>query len=373
MDPGLFVERANGIYSFFHLTFQEYLTAKHIVEDTPSIQVLVEQHLYDGRWRKVFLLTAGLMREAYVLLLAMEAEAVEYINARELEGLLRWAEKITDRSNDQYNRIAKKLFAIRQFFSLWMLNKIYEEVDYTFWDDPYYDDADYDDSEFDRSSDQDFEFYLYLDLGRDLYRGLGQDLYQGLDRNFSPTRDLYRGLSRYLDFHLDLCWKSEIAQDSNTYLYQDFYRYMDSNSYPLIRFSKYADQLSKELEERIVIVERMDQMKFFNGVDLQRMVQRFNEQQEFIKAAAEGKSVQPRAESIHNTWLSVLGITDEMLAIPNEELEAYVMYVEAVELIVACKEAAGHVSLEVWQQIEDGLLKDERTQEVLMFKMIRDL
>lgn len=38
VDPGLFVERANGIYTFFHLTFQEYLTANHIVGDTPSIQ-----------------------------------------------------------------------------------------------------------------------------------------------------------------------------------------------------------------------------------------------------------------------------------------------------------------------------------------------
>ena len=168
VDPGLFVERANGIYTFFHLTFQEYLTANHIVGDTPSIQDpvnqhlyywqwekvllltdsiqdLVNQHLYHSLWRKVFLFTAGLMRKADGLLLAMEAEAVEYIDTPELAGLLRWAEKITDGPNDRYNRITKQLFAIRQFFSLWMLNKIYEEVDYTSYDDPYYDDPDYDD------------------------------------------------------------------------------------------------------------------------------------------------------------------------------------------------------------------------------------
>ena len=351
VDQGLFVEQVSGSYSFSHLTFQEYLTANYIVGDPRSIQGLVNQHLYDPQWREIFLLTAGLMREADDLLLAMEAEAVEDIDAPELGRLLRWVEKITDCSDDQYNRIVKKLFAIRQFFSLWMLNKIYEEVDYTFWDDPYYDDADYDTSELDQSSDQDFEFYLLLDPGQDLYQGLEQHLYQGLDLNFLSTQN-YRGLNRDRDLYLDLCWKSEIARDPCTNLYQDIYRYMNSNSYPL-RFFKFGDQFSKELDNRIAVVERMEQMKIFNGVDLQRMVQRFKAQREFIKPADEGESGQRPTESIHGTWLSVLGITHDMFKIPREALEAYVMYVEAVELIVACKEAAGRVSPEVWQQIED--------------------
>ena len=376
VDPGLFVERASGIYTFFHLTFQEYLTANHIVGDTPSIQDLVNQHLYYWQWekvllltdsiqdlvnqhlyhplwRKVFLFTAGLMSKADGLLLAIEAEAVEYIDAPEPAGLLRWAEKITDGPNDRYNRITKQLFAIRQFFFLWMLNQIYEEVDNIIYDTPDYDDPDYDDSELDRSNYQDFEFYHYLDLGKDLYRGLEQDLYLGLDLNFLSTQN-YRGLNRYRDLYLDLCWKSDIDRDPYTNLHQDIYRYMGSNSYPL-RFSKFGDQFSKELDDRIAVVERMEQMKIFNGVDLQRIVQRFKAQREFIKAADEGESVKPPTKSIHDTWLSVLGITNDMLRISSEELGYYVTYVETVELIFACK-AAGRVSPEVWQEIEEGLL-----------------
>ena len=119
------------------------------------------------------------------------------------------------------------------------------------------------------------------------------------------------------------------------------------------------DQFDKELQERITFVERMEQMKILKGVDLQRMVQRFNAQREYIEAVGTGKSVEPPVESIHDTWLSVLGITDEMLAISREEMMNYFQYLRVVELIVACKEAAGRVSPEVWQEIEDRFLTVE--------------
>ena len=373
VDPGLFVERANGIYSFFHLTFQEYLTANRIAGDKPLIEDLVSKHLYDWQWRKVFLFTAGLMSKADGLLLEMEAETVEHINTPKLEGLFQWAEKITDSTDDQYNRITKQLFAIRQFFSLWILNKIYEKVDYASYDDPDYDAPDYDDSALDQSDYHDFEFNLSLDPGQDIYRRLEQDLHQGLNLNFLSTQN-YRGLNRYRDLYLDLCWQSEIARDPYTNLHQDIYRYMDSNAYPL-RFSKFGDQFSKELDNRITVVERMKQMKIFNGVDLQRMIQLFKTQQEFIKAADEGESVKPPKESIYDTWLAVLGITNDMLTIPLEELHAYALYTQAVELIFACK-AVGSVSPKVWQEIEGDFLmtfNDRRISEAFISKMLRDL
>ena len=103
------------------------------------------------------------------------------------------------------------------------------------------------------------------------------------------------------------------------------------------------------------------------------MIQRFNEERKFIKAVGKRESVEPPAESIHDTWLSVLGITNDMLAISDEELASCIRYLRAADIIVACKEAAGRVSPEVWQEIEDGLLRDERTQEVLTFQRLRDV
>jgi predicted NACHT family NTPase len=68
---GLLVERARGIYSFSHLTFQEYFTAREIAA-TNQIDFLVAR-IGENRWREVFLLTVGMMRNADKLILKMKS------------------------------------------------------------------------------------------------------------------------------------------------------------------------------------------------------------------------------------------------------------------------------------------------------------
>ena len=355
IDQGLFVKRAKGSYSFSHLTFHEYLTANYIVEHPQSIQGLVEEHLHDEQWREVFLLTAGLMREADDLLEAMEAEAAKLINTPRLKALFQWAKRRTDISNDRYNGIAKRSFALYQYFSLHLLNEIYESVENIVNHDRYL--------YLDRYRYLDRYLYLDQDLDQNLYQDKDQDkdrylnLYQDLDLYLDKDRYLY--LDRYLDRYLYL--DQDKDQDKDRYLdrylgfYQDFYRYMDANFYPLVS-RELGNRLDEELRERIALIKRMEKMKIFKSVDLQEMIRRFNEQQEFIQAAAAKKDVKPPAKSIHNTWLSVLGITDKMLGISREELDTYLQYLRAVDLIVACKKAAGLVSPNVWQRIEDRFL-----------------
>lgn len=62
---GILVERAKGIYAFAHLTFQEYYTAKYIVDNAHlgTLNNLIH-HLPDQRWREVFLMTVSLLNEA---------------------------------------------------------------------------------------------------------------------------------------------------------------------------------------------------------------------------------------------------------------------------------------------------------------------
>ena len=321
IDQGLFIERVRGSYSFSHLTFQEYLTANYIVGDPQSIQGLVNQHLHDPQWREIFLLTAGLMREADDLLKAIEKEAAKFINTRGLKVLFRWAARITDTTDDGYNGIAKRAFAIDQFLFLLILDKNNEEVK--------------------KNVKYDLHFYRYLNPNFRRYfdEYFYQDFTFYLDIPLSQYFIFNRYPNRYLDFTI----------------YIDIYRYVTPYFYPILSAAS-GDQFDEELQKRIRLVKHIEETKIFKEVDLQRMIQRFKAQRKYIKAACDGKSVEPPAESIHDTWLSVLGITDEMLAILHEELESYVQYLRTVELIIACKEAAGRVSPKVWQQIEDRFL-----------------
>ena len=359
VEQGLFVERVNRFYSFSHLTFQEYLTANYFVGDAWSIEGLVKKHLHDEQWREVFLLTAGLMREADNLLVEMEDEASKYINTPSLKALLRWAERITNTSDDPYRGIAKRAFAIRQYFSLWLLNKIYEVVKNIA--NPY--------------TDRHRDFYQDLPTYRHLYfrLHLDRDFYSEVNfyRNFYfrpdyvDTRNLYRDLAScrhrarnldiYLGIHRDLDIHYRYEFEPDFLFYQDLYQYMKINFYRRVP-PDFADRFNEELSKRIPFVERMEQMRIFKRVNLQRMIRRFNQQRKFINAAREGQFVEPPERSIHDTWLSVLRINHNMLAISHEEMESYIQYLRAVELIVACKEAAGRVTPKIWKQIEDRLL-----------------
>ena len=339
IDQGLFVERVRDSYSFSHLTFQEYLTANYIVKDTRSIKGLAKKHLHNNQWREVFLLTAGLMHEADDLLMAMGAEAAKSINTDRLKLLFGWAKRITSTPNNTYSQITKQAFVIHQYYLLNLLNKFHETVK----------------SKTGQSQDQNLYDYFGFDLYFDLYLHLYPDR--------DPDSDFYTDL--YFDLKKDL--DTDLAPDLHSYLHQihwispsllsyhDFHRYMDKDFYSS-EFSKFGDRFDSELSTRMKTVKRIKETKIFKRVNLQRMIQRFNAQRKFIKAAGKGESIEPPAESIHDTWLAVLGITNDMLAISDEELENCYRYLRAVNLIVACKEAAGRVSPEAWQKIEEKLL-----------------
>jgi len=73
---GIFVQRAKDIYSFSHLTFQEYFTAKYIYDNAQkgTLKRLVKNHLSDDKWREVFLLTVGMLDNADEFLFLIKNE-----------------------------------------------------------------------------------------------------------------------------------------------------------------------------------------------------------------------------------------------------------------------------------------------------------
>ncbi|MEW5859207.1 MAG: NACHT domain-containing NTPase, partial [Cyanobacteriota bacterium] len=94
---GLLVERAKGIYSFSHLTFHEYFTAREIVFGTQPLEERLQNlvnHITEKRWREVFLLAVGMSPSADHLLQLMKHQVDRIAAADEkLQQLLMWISK----------------------------------------------------------------------------------------------------------------------------------------------------------------------------------------------------------------------------------------------------------------------------------------
>jgi NACHT domain len=108
---GLLMNRYEDIYSFSHLTIQEFLTAKHIIDNQLDISKIVQEHLCDERWREVFLLLAGL-RKADDLLMAIDQEAMNYMATPKLQRLLAWVEEVANPTSGDCQPVGKRAIAI---------------------------------------------------------------------------------------------------------------------------------------------------------------------------------------------------------------------------------------------------------------------
>ncbi|MGB3761461.1 MAG: NACHT domain-containing protein [Rivularia sp. (in: cyanobacteria)] len=98
---GLLTQQARSIYSFSHLTFQEYFAAEYIVEnrETISLENFVKQNLTKKQWQEVFILLSERLNKA-------NAEnfikwMFEYTNkivesSQKIQALLEWLQRITD-------------------------------------------------------------------------------------------------------------------------------------------------------------------------------------------------------------------------------------------------------------------------------------
>jgi predicted NACHT family NTPase len=178
---GLLIERAKGIYSFSHLTFHEYFAAREIVESRdPTVLQRLATHITEPRWREVFFLTAGMMRNADDLMRAMKQEIDGLMaNDEKLQEFLSWVKEKSDSVEASY-----KPTVVRVFYFVRDFTRIL--------------DRDFD-------VNRDFALALNQDLANDLRHNLTRDF--ALDHNLARilTRDLalVRVLNATLKFALN--------------------------------------------------------------------------------------------------------------------------------------------------------------------------
>ena len=189
---GLLVERARGIYSFSHLTFHEYFTARKIATISnpnalESALVQLASHVKDKHWREVFLLTTGMLDNADLLLQLMKQKIDQLVaNESKIQKLLNWATEKAGSVDAPY-----KIAAIRAFYL-------------------------YLDRSLSRSRSLSYNIFLDFYLSVDLYHSLGYSLDLDLSLPLSYDLELDQSLlfSRYYSPRYSLRSSLEKCQDS---------------------------------------------------------------------------------------------------------------------------------------------------------------
>jgi predicted NACHT family NTPase len=172
---GLLVERARNIYSFSHLTFQEYFTAKAI-ERGQQLEILV-QNISNPRWKEVFYLTAEMLWRSDNFLKLMKQRIDGMLaDDEKLQSFLEWTNQKTNSVEFRC-----KTVAVRAFYG-------YVEA-------------------LSRNRDRDRALFLALALDRSLDRSLERDLV--VDRDLALALDLAYALDLVLALALD----SALARD----------------------------------------------------------------------------------------------------------------------------------------------------------------
>ncbi|KYC43398.1 hypothetical protein WA1_11195 [Scytonema hofmannii PCC 7110] len=96
-NHGLLVKQAQDIYSFSHLTFQEYFVANYIVESRSYelLKEVVKQHLVNRQWREVFLIIAGRIANADDFLKILFIQISKLVSSKRLQDMLTWLDDVT--------------------------------------------------------------------------------------------------------------------------------------------------------------------------------------------------------------------------------------------------------------------------------------
>lgn len=79
---GLLIERSRHIYSFSHLTFHEYFTARKVTSNRDGLESLAN-HCFEKNWREVFLLSVSMLQNADELIQLMKSRIDDFLTSNQ--------------------------------------------------------------------------------------------------------------------------------------------------------------------------------------------------------------------------------------------------------------------------------------------------
>jgi NACHT domain len=303
IQQGVLVERANDVFSFSHLTLQEYLSAQYITDndraDNNLIEKLVNNHLTEKRWREVFQLIGGLMRGgAEPLLLQIDRQTQKFIDNPKLQSLINWSNQETKNSDGNFNSVAKRAFLL--FFAIVLARIRARDVNFN--------SIPVDKLNHTAQLSHDLFLELTLDHKPDTFRTLKNEATLGMA--FGLPLD--RALSIVIDH----------ARDLNCALAYDI--------------------------KNIKIFSRVNFLKLISNIESFETNHLENKLPYEIRSDI--------AEKVLLIWYDSIFLDPSWIDLSETEINNLTNYLYANELMVRCKKSALRVSPQVWTEIESRML-----------------
>jgi predicted NACHT family NTPase len=364
---GLLVERARGIYSFSHLTFQEYFTARQLKEErSDELQESLVSHITEKRWREVFLLTIGMLKNADLLLKLMK-DQVDALLRRDsrLQQFLGWVNQKSLSVSAPYNPAA-----IRAFYFARTLTRD-RDIDRTIEDylalARTLDLAFIFDIHFDIQVARDMSILnaikRTLDLAIDRELALDHELFY-LDSSIPRPRDPARDLDLALDLDLDLALGRAL-------FFERSYLDLDLN---LARNRDLALDLARARDREFDLARDLDLDLARDrncGPELQHELQQLKEQLPGDENSKYNKQQCTQWwQRNGRAWINQLRTvmieycnTGHDWQFSNDQKKLLQQYYDANQLLVDCLNSDCYVSREVRKEIEGSLLLPVRGEE----------
>lgn len=304
LQHGLLVERVESVYSFSHLTIQEFLAAQYIFAQSKNddflLQDLIERYLTDDRWQEIFLLLSG-MSKADKILQMMDRRARSYLDSSPpLQKLLRCADLSTQDTEGDFKSAAKRATAIGLFFP--GVHPLYPITRFSNPDDAILKKR----------------LYHTYDLARELTGALTNRrlLTLALDRNRTTDTVMYCGIE-----------------------------------------STHKNAFLRAIKISIISAKKFKEAKIFNNVDFNELVKAlellksdipselapFEENMEFAK----------RAQQI---WIDAFKVNFELVSFSLKDLNLLNNYLKSMIVIIHCQRSSLSYSQSIWDSIESRIL-----------------
>ncbi len=298
IQQGILVERAEDIYSFSHLTLQEYLTAYYIC-DNNLIDDLILNHLGDSRWQEVFLLVAGYKSNADSFLDNMESMAYyKFITTEKLENLLIWVERITDSSSQGgIKPVSKRAISFANAYTYVNANAYANTIAYV-------------------NANVIANAYVYA---------------------IANTYNYTNAITISYDYAI-----ANAITKTNA----------NANAIAIA----YTDSFANSVNDFIKQVKFCESSCIYKNINYKTLMDTLNSIQSRINDIKYKNIIQNLAKEFLNVWINSFFITKQDFNLSWSELKLLEKYLYANKLIFDCKKQAVRVSIEIWEKIEERML-----------------